>query len=113
MFGGQPCWSVAGPDAIDRVPGQIPFLFQTDSWIRVDGPMPDYQEAGAKRIEWIEQKQIIRHPDRPRPNAPWALMEGRHNETIAIIADFASDGSAYVFLDRSTDPPTPRWTWSR
>ncbi|MFN5468376.1 MAG: hypothetical protein ACK5ZC_13050 [Pirellulaceae bacterium] len=112
-FGGQPCWSVAGPDAIDRLPGRIPFLFQTDGWIRLPGPMPDYQKIGATRIEWDNQKQKILKPDRPNPAAPWALMEGIHKETIAIIADFASDGSAYVFLDRSTTPPTPRWTWSR
>jgi hypothetical protein len=113
-FGGQPCWSVAGPDAIDHVPGELPFLFQTDGWIRIKGPVPSYEEVGAVLLDdHSGPERITKNPKATRPEAPWYLMTTDRDEYIAIIADFASDGSAYVFMDRSTNPPVPRWTWSR
>ena len=113
-FGGQPCCSVAGPDAIDLVPGELPFLFQTDGWIRINGQMPSFEEVGSVLLDdHSGPERITRKPMVERPGAPWYLMSTGKDNYIAVIADFASDGSAYVFIDRSTDPPTPRWTWSR
>lgn len=113
-FGGQPCWVVAGPDAIDHVPGKIPFLFQTDGWIRFQGAVPDYEQIGADFYDDRNSQRVVFQPKQKKVNAPWYLMTSmKEGEYIAVIADFASDGTAYVFLDRETDPPTPRWTWSR
>ena len=114
-FGGQPCWSVAGPDAIDLLPGPMPLLFQTDGWIRIKGEVPDHQLVGSLFLDdSTPGHRVTRKPTRMLPTAPWFLMtSSKPDEFIAVIADFASDGNAYVFMDRSSNPPIPRWTWSR
>lgn len=91
-FGGPPCWQ--GTNAIENAPKESAFVFQTDAYIPIAGPMPSK--------EFIEQHALS------------GIMPSRKGDSyIYVITDFASDGSAFVFLDKNQEPPLPLWTWSR
>lgn len=91
-FGGPPCWQ--GTNAIENSPQRSDFIFQTDAYIPIAGQPPSDDVVKKHNLEGI---------------FPCRNGDGY----IYVITDFASDGSAFVFLDKSQTPPLPIWTWSR
>ncbi len=91
-FGGPPCWR--GTNAIYDSPKHCDFIFQTDAYIRIPGQAPSDDIVKQHKLEGII----------PAPNG---------DGYIYVITDFACDGSAFVFLDKSQSPPLPLWSWSR
>ena len=91
-FGGPPCWH--GTNAIENSPKHCSLIFQTDAYIRIKGAPPAQEVIERHQLEGI-----------------MPCKSG--DEFIYVITDFASDGIAFVFLDRTQHPPLPLWTWSR
>ena len=90
--GGFPYWGWHGAQPPQ---GNFEFLLQIDTFIPIDGPLPKPE-------------------DMERPNAPWDVQQNEgENRFTATFANFGTDGAAYVFIDRTTTPPTVIWAWSR
>ena len=105
-FGGFPCWG--GTEGIHGLPEGVTFLFQTDGSYRSNKSLSEFSRAGA--VLHDESGSII--GTRSKPNAPESISEYK-GEVVVRFANFASDGIAFVFLDKSSEIPTARWTWSR
>ena len=91
-FGRPPCWQ--GTNAIENAPQNCEFIFQTNAYIPIQGQLPN-----PNLIEKNNLKGLLPNP--------------QGNGFQYVITDFGSDGSAFVFLDKTQDPPIPLWTWSR
>ena len=91
-FGGPPNWQ--GTNAIRNAPKNFDFLFQTDAYIPIQGKPPS--------------KEIIK-----QHNLTGIMPTKDPDNFIFVITDFACDGSAFLFMDKSQDPPIPHWNWSR
>ena len=122
--GGGPRW--CGLSSIHRLPEgrALSFLFQTDGRFPMAPPRPTADALGGEVYDWpgppngagLPTGRARRvEPAAPLPNAPWAAFHARDpaGGWTAVICDFAGDGAAFVFLDRSTDPPAALWDWSR
>jgi len=118
-FGGSPRWTGNGPLDFPRRPFE--FLFQIDCFLHVDGPPPTPDEVGCPvgKFTDVNAPQVDRIPAMPRPgmeriNAPWSLSYDRaNNEFIFEITNFGSDGTAFVFINRTRRPHQVKWYWNR
>lgn len=116
-----PLWSGNGipPAALDIPRPPFAFLMQIDNMVALPNPVPKPGAAGSDLVvrQASEQPQRIeRVPETHRkPNAPRfvAVESGDVGGCSAHFADFALDGSMYVFLDRTTAPPRPLCFWAR
>jgi len=53
-------------------------------------------------------------PGRCLINAPWTIMYERSaNYHYAEFTNLGSDGTAYVFIDRTQQPHGLKWLWNR
>lgn len=114
-FGGTPRWSGNGPMSFPEPPFE--FSFQLDNWLFLPGLPPKPNEAGCMVLElddtakWETARPT---PDMTRMNAPWVIQhEGSDDHHYAEYTNFGSDGTAYVFVDRSRKPYTFKWFWNR
>jgi hypothetical protein len=122
--GGVPYWTANGPTMISRESaGEIPprpfdYLMQIDTFPSIQGRLPDpsaigcdvYVHQASGKMETRRVPSLAR-----RENAPWrALQElDRDDEYYVEFANFGSDGTAYVFIDRETTPPRAIFFWNR
>lgn len=106
-FGGEPDWRGTG-GAYGLPANAGAFLMQTDGSFQMEGSLGDFENSGTM-LRYASGKVS---GEKSKPNAPLAIEE-YCGKLIVSFADFASDGIAFVFIDKSTSPPTPRWTWSR
>ncbi len=106
-FGGEPDWRGTG-GAYGLPAKDCEFIFQTDGRFQMEGALESFENSGSM-LRYSDGKVS---GEKSIPNAPLAIGEFR-GKLVITFADFASDGIAFVFLDKSTSPPTPRWTWSR
>jgi hypothetical protein len=122
--GGVPYWTGNGPGALPDIP-QVPFkyLMQIDSSLVLRGQLPSPSAVGCDvhfiSYEFSEERQkmetlAVPKVDR-RENAPWHISQemGTEGEYFAAFANFGSDGTAYVFIDRETSPPDVVLFWNR
>jgi hypothetical protein len=67
-----------------------------------------YQANG--QLETLRAASIAR-----RENAPWSVGQavGEHEEYHVEFANFGSDGTRYVFIDRQATPPRALLFWNR
>lgn len=114
-FGGTPRWTGNGPGVFPEPPFE--FLFQLDNYLFLQGPPPKPDEAGCTVLElnkenkWNTANPI---PSMRRMNAPWTIMhEPPKDYHAAEYTNLGSDGTAYVFVDRSRKPYTYKWYWNR
>ena len=117
-FGGSPRWTGNGPQTFPPPPFE--FLGQLDNFLSLPGPAPAPDEVGCTVTEHHQAggKPVFTNlppaPERRRPNAPWGLLHEQGTaEHRAEYTNFGSDGTAYVFIDRSQAPPAVRWLWNR
>ncbi len=90
--GGFPYWGWHGAQPPQ---GNFEFLLQLDTFISIDGPLPEPK-------------------DLEKPNAPWEMQQNKErNGFTATFANFGTDGAAYIFIDRTAMPPNVIWAWSR
>jgi hypothetical protein len=123
--GGVPYWTGNGPGALPSIP-QPPYryLLQIDSALVLRGPRPSPSAVGCDvhLVHWnpqrnaVDKTEILRAPQTSRrENAPWDISQetGSEGEYSAAFANFGSDGTAYVFIDREKSPPDVLLFWNR
>ena len=117
-FGGGPRWTGNGPQTFPPAPFE--FLGQLDTFLPLPGPAsaPDVVGCTVAEHTQVNGKTVFTYldpsPERRRINAPWDLTYERGaNSHRAEYANFGSDGTAYVFIDRTVEPPAVRWLWNR
>ena len=117
-FGGSPRWTGNGPQTFPSTPYE--FLGQLDTFLPLPGPAPAPDEVGCTVAEYteVDGKTVFSSrqpaPDRRQPNAPWGLTCERAAALHrAEYTNFGSDGTAYVYIDRTQTPPAVRWLWNR
>lgn len=114
--GGMPYWTGNGLHGLDLPSRPFEYLMQIDTLLFVDGSVPDPSVAGCcVTTNYANGKQETQLPATRLPNAPWDIQhdEGMTNRFYCTIANFGSDGTAYVFLNRQTNPPEAIWFWNR
>ncbi len=117
-FGGGPRWTGNGPQLFP--PSPYEFCCQLDNFLTLAGPAPAPDAVGCTVAEYdlASGKPAFSHlqpaRERRRPNAPWRLVHERGGTRHrAEYTNFGSDGTAYVFIDRTQAPPVVRWLWNR
>jgi hypothetical protein len=117
--GGVPCWTANGPGGIPEIPPRpFDYLMQIDTFLDLQGRLPDPSAIGCDVYLHQANGQMDKRPvpsAAKRENAPWSAMQeaGRDDEYYVEFANFGSDGTAYVFIDRQTAPPRALLFWNR
>jgi len=116
--GGVPYWTRrAGPSGFPPAP--FDYLMQIDTLIPIPGRLPDPSALGCDVYEHGANGQQMEARPVPsvakRENAAWGAMQERErdDEYHVEFANFGSDGTAYVFIDRQTTPPRVMLFWNR
>jgi hypothetical protein len=91
---------------------------QIDTFLSIQGPLPDRSAIGCDVCVHRADGEIETRPaprGAERANAPWRAIQGRDqaDEYHVEIANFGSDGTAYVFIDREATPPRVILFWNR
>ena len=118
-FGGSPRWTGNGPMAFPPPPFE--FLFQLHHRLVLEGLPPSPSEAGcvvskhqldaAGATVWTNARP---EPGELPPNAPWTILyEPPADHFWVEFTNLGSDGTAYVFIDRTQRPHEVRWIWNR
>jgi hypothetical protein len=114
--GGVPYWTANGPTKVP--PRPFDYLMQIDTLLSIQGRLPDPVAIGCdvyvRRANG--QMETRRVPSMAkRENAPWSAMQELDGDVEYCVefANFGSDGTAYVFVDRETTPPRAIFFWNR
>lgn len=114
--GGVPYWTANGPEKVP--PRPFEYLMQIDTFISIQGRLPDPSAIGCDVDVYqangdMETRRVSRLAK--RANAPWSAMQNadQADEYYVEFANFRSDGTAYVFVDRETTPPRAIFFWRR
>jgi hypothetical protein len=120
-FGGSPRWTANGP--MGAPPKSFEFLCQIDCMLSFEGQPPTADEIGCNvtsyagcDLQWKMADQITTLPKKGlvRPNAPWGLLyDSTCNKYSAEFTNLGSDGTLYVFINRTTQPHEVMWFWNR
>jgi hypothetical protein len=84
----------------------------------LSGGLPDPAAIGCDvhRYQGNRSLETRRAPSNARrENAPWSVVQevGEDDEYSVEFANFGSDGTLYVFIDRQADPPRALLFWNR
>jgi len=114
--GGVPYWTANGPAGVP--PRPFDYLMQIDTFLAIEGRLPDPSAIGCNVYVRRANGQMDARPvpsAAKRENAPWSVMQelDRDDEYYVEFANFGSDGTAYVFIDRETTPPRVIFFWNR
>ena len=116
-FGGTPRWTGNGPMGFPRSPFE--FLLQIDNLLFLSGPPPNANEAGCSITEYSDDQSTESVHTKPEPgaeriNAPWGIMRERTaDDFYAEFTNLGTDGTLYVFIDRTQQPHRVKWIWNR
>jgi len=119
--GGVPYWTGGGV-TLDRSYIPCPpfeFLLQIHSRIYVDGAPPAadlidcrvsiYEEVGSE-TKWNHTRPTGQHAG----SCGMSLIYENGADSYGVdFVNFGSDGTAFVFIDRLSNPPEVRWHWNR
>jgi hypothetical protein len=117
--GGVPYWTANGPGGVPEIPSQpFDYLMQIDTFLSISGRLPDPSAIGCDVYLQQANSQMETRPvpgAAKQENAPWSAMwkADRDGEYYVEFANFGSDGTAYVFIDRQTSPPRTVFFWNR
>lgn len=113
--GSVPLWG--GNGIAQHPPAPFEFLMQVGTSLCLHGPMPAADAMGCDtRINHAQGDggHLPVSGNAKKANAPWFAQQDEGADGFYVeIANFGSDGTAYVFIDRSTSPPRIAWSWSR
>jgi hypothetical protein len=112
-MGGLPYWTGNGP--LQKPRRGYEFLFQLDC-IEFEGTPPTPDEVGGMVIITNpkgDQDHREPGPEKTRRNAPWYLHAFEKGRFFASITNLGTDGTAYVFINRRSNPPKVYWFWNR
>ena len=110
-FGGSPRWTGNGPQGPPTAPFE--FLFQLSTLLYISGNPPRADQIGCsintEGSTFNTQSQM-----RTKPNAPWSVFHSPKLDHHAVeFTNLGSDGTLYVFIDRTKSPPKAQWYWNR
>jgi hypothetical protein len=116
--GGVPYWTANGPGGLpDIPPSPFDYLMQIDTHVFIQGRLQDPPTIGCDVYLREANGRMERRPvgdAARRENAPWEAYESdRDGEYVVEYANFGTDGTAYVFIDRQTSPPRALLFWNR
>jgi hypothetical protein len=118
-FGGTPRWTGNGPMSFPARPFE--FLFQVNNDLIVSGtpPAPDkvgcdvytYTYLDGRISDWTVAKP---EDGKKRPNAPWIVKHEDSSHDYAFeFTNLGTDGTLFVFVDRTHKPNIVKWFWNR
>ncbi len=119
-MGGVPYWTGNGPLCKPR--RGYEFLFQLDDSIEFQGKPPSPDGVGGMVVlTKLKGEGIVRQDYRkPRPskrklNAPWYIDVdvSEKRKFFVAITNLGTDGTAYVFINRRSNPAKVYWFWNR
>lgn len=116
-FGGSPRWTGNGP--MNFPPPPFEFLLQLGNADRIEGPPPEPDQVGCVVFEYSNEAGSKNAYKRPKTNnrpinGPWTVMHEYGAEHFRVeYTNLGSDGTAYVFIDRSQKPHQVKWFWNR
>jgi hypothetical protein len=113
--GGIPYWTGNGPPRLPDPPFE--YMMQFDTFLFVRGRLPDPKDVGCHVTVNHPTRGDERHPplDSRRPHSPKCVQQDvvHEDEYYVTWANFGSDGTAYVFINREVNPPDVLWFWNR
>jgi hypothetical protein len=123
-MGGIPYWTGNGP--LHQPQPGYDFLFQLDTAIEFHGKFPEPDEVGAPVVvtELADKGGEVRiarqdhqepGPDKKKVNAPWMVHVdvSEKGKFLVEITNLGTDGTAYVFINRTSNPAKVYWLWNR
>ncbi len=113
-FGGSPRWTGNGPLVVPPPPFE--FLFQIDNSLILEGVPPDENTMGCvmTTFEAGSSHQSNALPVATKLGAPWSLMhEVGSDNYSAEFTNLGSDGTIFVYIDRTQTPYAVQWLWYR
>lgn len=118
--GSVPYWTVTGPSALPALPpAPFEYLLQIDTFLHIAGPLPTAAAIGCDidRERGVRHLETLKVPDGKRAeNAPWEVhqdLDDGNDAYYVTFANFGSDGTAYVFIDRQAVSPRALLFWNR
>jgi hypothetical protein len=117
--GGVPYWTPNGPGGLPGIPPRpFDYLMQIDTCLSIQGRMPEPSAIGCDVYLHEANGGMAACPApaaAKRENAPWNAVQtpGSDDEYSVEFANFGSDGTAYVFIDREAVPPRALFFWNR
>ena len=112
--GGVPLWT--GNGVHNPAPPAWRLVMQIDEGLHLPGTPPSPDEAGCDvLVSKYDGRYRQRYAtSRPKPNAPdWLSHRLGEDGYSCEVANFGSDGAAYILIDRRADPPQATWFWNR
>ncbi len=113
--GSVPLWG--GNGVAEHPAAPFEFLMQINTSLVVRGAMPAADAIGCHtRINQADggSRDLPVSDHARRETAPWFAQQDEGEDVFHVeFANFGSDGTAYVFINRSTSPPGIAWSWSR
>jgi hypothetical protein len=107
-FGGSPRWTGNGPMTYPGPPFEP--LLQLSTWIRT-APTAEQIRALSRPIEEIEADVLA---GKLPPSLPWNFHHEPATNSYGIeYTNLASDGVAFVSIDRTARPPGAKWALCR
>ena len=118
-FGGTPRWTGNGPMGFLSQPFE--FLFQLNNGLYSLGPppTPDVVGCDVNTYTYLDGQVTDSKLAKPglgmkRPNAPWIVVHEPSSNDYAIeFTNLGTDGTLFVFIDRTRKPHVVRWFWNR
>jgi len=123
-MGGVPYWTGNGP--LHKPRRGYEFLFQIDNDIEFQGKPPRPNDVGGmvvvtklegqgSELRVVRQDYRKPRPSKKRLNAPWIIQvdESEKGKFLVGITNLGTDGTAYVFINRRSNPAEVYWFWNR
>lgn len=111
-FGGTPRWTGNGPMNLRLRPFE--FLFQLNNDLYASGPPPTPDMVGCDVYTFADSRLVKPGPGMRRQNAPWIVKYDHSSNDYAFeFTNLGTDGTVFVFIDRTRKPHAVRWFWNR
>lgn len=113
--GSVPLWG--GNGVAEYPPAPFEYLMQIGTFLFLPGEMPSPDQMGCSariNIAGESGRDLPVSEHAKLDNAPWFAQQDEGDDRFYVeIANFGTDGTAYVYINRQVSPPDVVWAWSR